>query len=406
MKTYLRFTAILLIAISSGAPRADVVYLQDGKTIEGKVTRNDLEKTYRIETTRGTVIKPIGDVQRVVKAPLPQDVFLKRFASVDRESLDDLATLVTWTREKHLSSQKQKVCRLILKIDPNHEMARRELRYTVFENEWILEKELRKKQLQLGLVKYKGEWVSKDERERLEFKRDAQLLDTLFKSVQSDNRIVVDYAVRKIMGYDCQRPYELFMPYLESPHEIVRMIAVSALAKFPVVGKDGEMKPSAKADEAAHKLYKLALTEPSPDVIKATNICLRLFYPDETFRQALETLVGTGDPGGIERTGEIASRPAQPDETFRETLLEGGDPGIIERAGEIADFLLLKKRVPWVFNLLVIPKAPAGGGITEMKENAKIRELLREALGADLGYNLAAWEKWWEENQDRFTDVP
>ena len=140
-----------------------------------------------------------------------------RFASVNRGNIDDLATLVTWTREKHLTPQKQKVCRLILKIDPNHEMARRELGYTVFENEWILEKELRKKQIQLGLVKYKGEWVSKEARNRLEFKRDAQLLDTLFKSVQSDNRIVVDYAVRKIMGCDVQRPYELLCPTSKRP---------------------------------------------------------------------------------------------------------------------------------------------------------------------------------------------
>ena len=140
MKTCLPYTAILLIALSAGALRGDVVYLQDGKTIEGRVTRNELDNTYRIETTRGTVIKPARDVQRIVKAPLPQEVFLKRFASVNRGNIDDLATLVTWAREKHLTPQKQKVCQLILKIDPNHEMARRELGHTVFENEWILEK--------------------------------------------------------------------------------------------------------------------------------------------------------------------------------------------------------------------------------------------------------------------------
>ena len=98
MKTCLPYTAILLIALSAGALRGDVVYLQDGKTIEGRVTRNELDNTYRIETTRGTVIKPARDVQRIVKAPLPQEVFLKRFASVNRGNIDDLATLVTWTR--------------------------------------------------------------------------------------------------------------------------------------------------------------------------------------------------------------------------------------------------------------------------------------------------------------------
>ncbi len=375
MKTNLLHTAILLSALSAGSLRADIVYLRDGKTIEGKITLNEEENTYRIETTRGAVIKPVRDVQRVVKAPLPQDVFIKRFGTVDRASLDDLAGLATWARENYLVSQKQKICKLMLKIDPNHEMARRELGYTVFENEWILEKELRKKQLDLGLVKYRGEWVSTEERERLIFKGDTEHLSSLFKSVQSDNQIVVDYAVRKIMAYTGSRPYELFTPYLESPHESVRLVAVSALSKFPAETPKGKTRPSAAAVKAARKLYGLVLAEPSPKVIKVTNICLRRFYPEETFRQALDT------------------------------LLQPGDEGSIERAAEIANQLLLKNRVPPVFDLLVTKKA-GNGGVAEVKENEKILELLRESLGVDHGYDAAVWKKWWKENEARFRDVP
>ena len=377
MKTNTLHFIVLLSALSAGPLYADIVYLRDGKKIEGKVTLNEVENTYRIETTRGAVIKPARDVKRIEKAPLPQDVFIKRFSAVDRMSLDDLAGLVTWAREKQLIPQKQKVCRLILKIDPNHEMARRELGYTVFENEWILEKELRKKQLNLGLVKYKGEWVSKEEQDRLIFKGDTEQLASLFKSVQSDNHIVVDYAVRKIMAYTGSRPYELFTPYLGSPHESVRLVAVSALSKFPATIPKGETEPPGKALEAAHKLYSMVLSEPSPKVIKVTNICLRRFYPDETFRQALET------------------------------LLQPGDEGSIERAAEIANQLLLKRRVPAVFDLLVTRRpATEKGGLAEVKENAKILELLSESLGVNHGYDSESWKKWWQENKDRFRDVP
>ncbi|MEC7776837.1 MAG: hypothetical protein VYC32_12135, partial [Planctomycetota bacterium] len=112
MKANLLHTAILLSALSAGSLQADIVYLRDGKSIEGKITLNEEENTYRIETTRGAVIKPVRDVQRIVKAPLPQEVFIKRFETIDRTSLDDLAGLATWAREKYLIPQKQKICKL------------------------------------------------------------------------------------------------------------------------------------------------------------------------------------------------------------------------------------------------------------------------------------------------------
>jgi len=117
------------------------------------------------------------------------------------------------------------------------------------------------------------------------------------------------------------------------------------------------------------------LAEPSPKVIKVTNICLRRFYPAETFRQALDT------------------------------LLQPGDKGSIERAAEIANQLLLKKRVPQVFDLLMTKKA-GNGGVAEVKENGKILELLSKSLGVDHGYDAAVWKKWWKENEARFRDVP
>ena len=88
-----------------------------------------------------------------------------------------------------------------------------------------------------------------------------------------------------------------------------------------------------------------------------------------------------------------------------DTLRQPGDEGAIERAAEIANQLLLKKRVPQVFDLLMTKKA-GNGGVAEVKENEKILERLRESLGVDHGYDAAVWKKWWKENEARFRDVP
>ena len=124
-------------------------------------------------------------------------------------------------------------------------------------------------------------------------------------------------------------------------------------------------------------LFNLALVEPSPKVLKVTNLCLRKFHPDDSFGQALQTLI------------------------------KPGEPGIIERAREIAPQLLLKKRIPGVFDLLVTTNAAADkGGIGEVKENNEILKLLSSSLGVNHGYEKAEWKSWWKENEWRFRDVP
>ena len=174
-----------------------------------------------------------------------------------------------------------------------------------------------------------------------------------------------------------KRAYELFIPYLNSPHESVRLVAVSVLSQFPARAGDKGKEPAREAVEAARKLFNLALAEPSPKVLKVTNICLRKFHPDETFRQALEALVKPGDAGTIERAREIATQ------------------------------LLLKKRIPGVFDLLVTTETAAEkGGVGEVKENKEILQLLSSSLGVDHGYKKEDWKKWWKENEWRFRDVP
>ncbi|MFP6738948.1 MAG: hypothetical protein VCD34_09430, partial [Planctomycetota bacterium] len=100
MRIPLLLIPLLLSSFFTSAARGDIVYLRDGKTIEGKVTLSEEDNTYRIDTTRGSVIKPARDIQRIVKAKLPQEVFIERFTSVDRKDLNELASLVTWAREK------------------------------------------------------------------------------------------------------------------------------------------------------------------------------------------------------------------------------------------------------------------------------------------------------------------
>jgi len=375
--------AIVVLALAVAvAPRAraDIVHLTNGKQIEGKVTHDEAAGTFTIETPRGTVVKPASDVLRVESAPLPEADFETRFAKVPRDDLAKLAELAAWCREKRLDAQKSTVCRAILAIDPNHEMARLELGFVVFENEWILEKELRKKRNELGLVKHGGEWMTPEERARIELEANRAEIAALFQSVRSQNAIVLEYAVRKLMAYAGAHAYGLFEPYLDDPNEHVRLVAVSALSRFPVRKDPATGELDAGGVAVARRLFVLFLREPSEKVLEVLRPCLRRFCPDEVFRESIATLQ-------------------------RER-----DPDLTARAAELATILLLKRRVPDVLRALTSPAdaaLPAGAGnAANAVEHPRVRRLLVDTLGVDHGFDVESWLAWWRASESRFRDVP
>jgi len=375
----MRRVTIAAVLILAAAPvAADIVYLRGGKTIEGKVSRDARTGDYRIETPRGTVTKPASEVLRVEKCTLPEEQFRRQLRKTKRDDLDGLSKLVSYAREKGLADEKKTVCKLILVIDPNHEMARRELGYIVFQNEWVLEKEVRKKREELGLVKHLGEWMTTAERDRRVHEADREELAGLMKSIQSDNRVVTDFAVRKILDYSGKRAYDLFLPYLDAPHENVRLVAVSALSKFPPRNNISGTKKEAAA--VARRLWTLYLSEPSPKVLAGLKLCLRIFDPPDSFRRAIETLQTT-------------------------TIVEER-----ERADKATERLLVKSLVPTLCRALVTRRAATAGsapsGTTRTVQHAAIRALLVRIFQVDHGYDVRAWLAWWTANSTRFRDSP
>ena len=142
--------------------------------------------------------------------------------------------------------------------------------------------------------------------------------------VLQDHEIVLEYAVRRIMAYGGTHAYELFTPYLQDGNDHVRLVAVSALSRFPVRKdrKTGRFDPH--GTKTANALYAMYLREPSDKVVKVLAVCLRRFHPEATYRDAIVSLQTGSD-----------------DENTR------------ARVAKIAEALILKKRVPSLFHALV-----------------------------------------------------
>jgi hypothetical protein len=345
------------LALAPAASRADVVHLQNGKTLEGTVTRGE-GGTIEVATGEGSrVVLKESEVLRVETRTSPGDELDARLKGVPPGALEPLLELMAFAREKGLPRRARTVARKILEIDPHHEAARRELGYVVYQNRWLLETELKKRK---DLVRYRDEWMTAAEKARREAEERRRELEELLDCVAADNAHVQEYAVRKLVGLREPVARQIFAAHLRDPRDAVRWVAVRGLMGFPVAGTGDE-----EARRIAGELHRALLEEPNEKALEVVHLTLRRFFPRESFRLALETAAG----------------PAREQER--------------KRAAGALQQLLVKA---WVPELCRAVASPDG------QPRDAIRGVLRSSLGVDCGADAAAWLRFWEENKGRFRD--
>ncbi|MBI4602598.1 MAG: hypothetical protein HY721_11625 [Planctomycetes bacterium] len=336
----------------------DIVHLKNGKKLEGDVGPGPRGGTIEVRTGEGsTVVLPESEVERIEKKQSPAEELEARLKALPAGELEPLAELLVWARDKGLRSKVKALAAKLLEIDPNHDLARKELGYVVYENRWILESELKKRK---GLVRYRDEWMEqaeKDRRLREEAKRE---LEDLLSLAGSENSHLQEFAVRKLLAARDPVAREVFARHVRDQRDAVRWVAVSALRGFPApaAGDDASRKISAD-------LHALALEERDEKALEVVYRTLEKFYRRESFRLALETA------------------SSSPEERER------------KRAAAVVARLLLKAWVPEVCRAV----RSADG-----KERLEVRSVLRDSLGVDLGHDAAAWLRYWRENEGRFRD--
>ncbi|MEM7234529.1 MAG: hypothetical protein AAF517_20280 [Planctomycetota bacterium] len=362
--------ALAIVALSGvfslfeGSAFADIVHRKNGGPIEGNVRFDKATKTYHVETPSGVRLQiPADQVSRIEKTKSVGELFRERRRNVDDKDLDGLVKLAIWAREKKYRKGLQDACKDLLRIDPNHEMARRELGWIVFENDWILESDLRKQRKERGLVKFRGEWMKASEKARRERSDEQKRIRDLFASLETKNRFVQEFAVRKLVAYRSEYAKEVFVEFLDDEREIVRVVATSALGNFPAKESD------AKAKALTKKLYGRLQNDPGLAESEALYLTLRTFQPYAAFRLALAELVK--------------------------------GPKTETRSKRAEELVFRALKTSWVPELCRAVRKPArqGGGIV-----VGVQRVLTRALSVNYGDDAEKWLEWWNQNSSRFRD--
>lgn len=171
MKTIL--STLLAVAAFAAAASGDVIHLKDGRTVEGTVVEKTDTKVV-VQTKFGVNEFKASEVDRIETKATPKEEFNTRLAAAKGDA-GGLFDLYLWAKGRGLATDAKKALREVVKVDPDHENARKLLGYVRFQDRWVTESEQKKlgaeaerKEMEAkGLVLHKGKWVTKDEKDAM-----------------------------------------------------------------------------------------------------------------------------------------------------------------------------------------------------------------------------------------------
>lgn len=149
--------ALGALAWSGTTARADTVVLEDGATYDGRVTIVD--DGVRVELDFGTVTFERSLVKRIIRSRSRLDVFEERLRAAAGD-VDALLRLARWAERHDLERRARDVYRRIVRLEPDHEVARQALGHVRLDGRWLTEDEAKRA---AGFVLYGGVWLSPEQ---------------------------------------------------------------------------------------------------------------------------------------------------------------------------------------------------------------------------------------------------
>ncbi len=208
-----RFIIIVFaLALVSGPVVADIVYLKNGAKFEGKVVREG--DYYVIIRGKSRIKVPADQVDRIEKAETVDDIYAKKVEELDQKDAKAWYVLAQWCRERKLRPEARECLEKVVRLDPAHKAAHRDLGHVQHEGHWMTRQEAL---LSKGFVLVDGQWLSPSEQAAhaaAQKKRDELKAKVAQFTEPIDNLGHKDDGVRKKARSSILARKSEFMPYL------------------------------------------------------------------------------------------------------------------------------------------------------------------------------------------------
>ena len=397
--------AAAVLSVATASAIADEVRLRTGGTVRGEIESTEPDGL-AIQGVRGTrfVLAPESVTGRTRRRKLIER-YVTRQIEADRAGEVRLhEELAEWCREHRLTSRIDEQMESILRLDPDHEIARATLRHKWRENRWWSPDELAAAS---GLVRHRGRWItpamqqlllaseSQEERSRDWFRQvkqwqttlrqrsDTERVETFATLAKVDDPAAVDpigrlllserdpdvrrhaaRAIGRIGGAAAAR--KLAEVVVEDIDPDVRTQAIDALQPedFPAAGvrlvRYLTSKNNAQVRQSAAAIAIVGSDDAIPHLVRALTT---RHYETRLVADGAQSFsvgggnVGFGSPGVLDAV-ELAARA-------------GGPQPIVRRR-----------------------PATRSQRVAIDYRNAEVRFALRQLTGEDFGYDKRRWYAW------------
>jgi len=190
---FLASTVVLLAALCAGA-RGDIVHLENGNTLEGRVV--ETETGYEIHTRYGRITLAKSRVASIERAPTVEERYAELRATLDLDRADDLVVLGNWCAENDWVSEARRAFEAALDIDPDHEGARRGLGHELVNGRW---RDMRL--LERAAEKAAGALAAAEAAEQRQQRRLQRQIDSWFRALAYGSQKRCDAAYEEVTAY-------------------------------------------------------------------------------------------------------------------------------------------------------------------------------------------------------------
>ena len=152
----------LLLALSVAAT-ADIIYLNTGGIVKGQIVDEDPDEVI-VKTRFGEIPINKDDIDFIERGT-DKEIFQQRLKKINMNDSDAIVELGGWAQTVGLKKEAKQMFEKAIEIEPDHYFARTELGHRKHKGKWMSQDEYNKA---IGLVKYEGEWVTKEDAQKLE----------------------------------------------------------------------------------------------------------------------------------------------------------------------------------------------------------------------------------------------